>query len=183
MFGLTSFTTKASYFLDGTSCVRTDKCTPEEFPLILHHSSLFLSKEISVSYNWRFWFCVLTRRWAKCSVCEDGVCARAASSGVSSCAGPGGPIGKRSGSTRRTGRAWLLCASGNDASVHPNGQSASHSFPTCTCRASHLEEGRAEEGLEGSILPPWSDLLMIIATKHTLDESSDGWRNWENWLF
>ena len=64
----------------------------------------------------------------------------AASSGVSSCAGPGGRIGRRSASRRRTGRVWRPCASGSDVSARPNGRSASRSCPTCTCTASHLQE-------------------------------------------
>lgn len=66
----------------------------------------------------------------------------AASSGVSSCAERGGRIGKRNVSRQRTGRVWRPCASGSDASAHQSVRNASHSCPTCTCTASHLQSGR-----------------------------------------
>ncbi len=79
-------------------------------------------------------------------LCIHSACENAASSGVSSCAGRGGRIWKRSVSRRRTGRVWHLCASGSDASAHPNERNASHSSPMCTCTASHLQDGRKERG-------------------------------------
>lgn len=84
-------------------------------------------------------------------VCDVSVCADAASSGVFSCAGRGGRIGKRSASRRRTGRVWRPCASGNDASARPNERSANRSCPTCTCMASHLEDGVGGGGRDKQI--------------------------------
>jgi len=72
------------------------------------------------------------------------MCANVASSDVSSCAGRGGRIVRRSGSRRHTGRVWRPCVSGSDASAHPNERSASRSCPTYTGTASHLQGGEQE---------------------------------------
>lgn len=77
-------------------------------------------------------------------------CANVASSDVSSCAAPGGRIGRRSGSRRRTGRVWHPCVSGSGASARPNGRNASRSCPTYTCTASHLQEEGDKGGLVGA---------------------------------
>lgn len=79
------------------------------------------------------------------AVPPHALCANAAaSSDVSSCAGPGGRSGRRSGSRRRTGRVWRPCVSGSDESARRNERSASRSCPTCTCRASHLQDGEED---------------------------------------
>lgn len=84
------------------------------------------------------------------SVC--GVFPNAASSGVFSCAGPSGQIGKRSASRRRTGRAWRPCASGSGASAHLNERNASRSCPTCICTASHLQDREEKKSRDESKL-------------------------------
>lgn len=66
------------------------------------------------------------------------------SSGVSSCAGPGGRSARSCGCTPHTGRAWPRCASGSGGSARPSARTSSRSLPRCTCRAFHQYESSGE---------------------------------------
>lgn len=127
-----------------------------------------------------------------------------ASSGVSSCAGQGDPIGRRSVSRRHTGRVWRLCVSCSDVSAHPNEQNASRSCPTYTCTASRLQDRRkslseckppcrlviySELSLDhmirtraGLSIFRYTTIIVTQATSLTKAIHTVGWRNWENRL-
>lgn len=138
------------------------------------------------------------------------MCANASSSGVSSCAGQGGRIGRRRVSRRRTGRAWRPCASDSDASARRNGRNASRSCPTYTCTASHLQEQRKHRvKVSGALLATELTFLfdqftsssydrgcyitlMVLITLIIIKTDSNslgnviqtvGWRDWANWLY
>lgn len=104
----------------------------------------------------------------------------AASFGVSSCAGPGGRIGKRPWSRPHTGRVWRPCASGSDASARRNVRSASRSCPMCTCMASHLHGDKRKKNYN----PRWAqcELIQGFLTWHRRQCRALIKRHWRNWL-